>query len=167
MGKESLNKKNAIIDKPMISQNDDNLAREKLNVLSADNPEIFLSHLVSKVHWNPNWPDWNTRGSDYGRDPKLITEQVKICKKFIKNIDSIFQRKPLTKLNKPVVEAFCKVAEHNPIIAFIAEAYKNTFSKEGKDYYEEWSQNHQNVIPKSKGFNKWMIKSLVEQRVTD
>lgn len=28
-------------------------------------------------------------------------------------------------------------------------------------------EKNKNVIPKSKGFRKWMILSLVEQRVTD
>lgn len=167
MGKEKLNNEKPIIGESKISQNNNNSAREKLNILSSDDPERYLSCLISKENWNPDWPDWNTSGSDYGRNPKLITEQVKSCKRLIKNVDSVFQRKPQTKLNKSIVEVFCKVGENNPIVAFVAEAYKETFSKEGKEYYEEWCGKHKNAIPKSKGFKKWMIKSLVEQRVSD
>ena len=167
MERKNLNKENLIIWESKISQSNDNFAREKFKILSSDDPERYLSYRISKEHWNPDWPDWNTRGSDYGRNPSLITEQVKSCKRLIRSIDAVFLRKPTTKLNKSIVEVFCEAAEHNPIVAFITEAYKETFSKEGKVYYEEWKEKNKNVIPKSKGFRKWMILSLVEQRVTD
>ena len=169
MANEKLPQWNEKFQETEFSPKNENLAKEELEVLVLSHWEKQLCNQLSKMKWNSEWKSiWsNTRRGHYLERTESITKQIRACRSIIGCVDSVFLSWERNQLRKPVVEALCKAAEDNHLVAFVAEAFKNSFSEDGKEYYENWYETHNDIMPKGKNFWSWMTIALIEQRASD